>query len=248
MVVAGPSPGNQRWLQAFGRPSLVSWFFCSLGEISSCRQFLSSVLLIGVAGRFKVRGDRARGPESFHSLRRFRQCVYRFRIRDSRVKGQALAHNELSQGHANKFGGFQPELGKHLFGLRFQFGFQPNLHLYGSGHVESNRFAWSNHRLHMVPIAIPADTSCVKANHSFALFGARGRTRTGTGFPPGDFLTRYGFRRGTRQALPLGSGLSLCRIALRRRRPEPSSLYTFPVKPGLSSGLPPPCVLRFPRI
>ena len=42
----------------------------------------------------------------------------------------------------------------------------------------------------------------------------RGRTRTGTGFPPGDFLTLYGFRRGMRQALPLGSGLSLCPQAL----------------------------------
>lgn len=122
-------------LQAFGRPSLFSWFFCSLGGIRSCRQFLSSALLIAVAGRFKVREDCARGRETFQSLHRFFKRVICLLVRDSRIKGQALAHHQLCN-----------------------------------------------------------------TNHSFLLFLARGRIRTGTGFPPGDFLTRYGFRRGTRRA------------------------------------------------
>lgn len=62
----------------------------------SAENQISSVLLLGVAGRFKVREDRARGRESFQSLRRFRQCISRFSVRDSCVKGQALAHHELS--------------------------------------------------------------------------------------------------------------------------------------------------------
>jgi hypothetical protein len=37
-------------------------------------------------------------------------------------------------------------------------------------------------------------------------------------------------------------------IPLKRVRREPSSLYTFPALAGLSSGLPPPHALRFPRL
>src|SRR6185312_2647262 len=66
---------------------------------------------------------------------------------------------------------------------------------------------------------------------------ARGRTRTGMGLPPRDFLTHYSFRCCARpQARThLGSGLYLCLAAeyrpkrgARRVRQGPSSLYTFP--------------------
>ncbi len=70
--------------------------------------------------------------------------------------------------------------------------------------------------------------------------GAGGRTRTGTGFRPTDFLTSYGFRRSRR-------GRGICGLDYpftlapatrgRRFRCRPSSLYTFP-RQGLGSGFP----------
>lgn len=65
--------------------------------------------------------------------------------------------------------------------------------------------------------------------------GAGGRTRTGTGFRPTDFLTSYGFRRSRR-------GRGICGLDYpftlapatrgRRFRCRPSSLYTFPGRPA----------------
>lgn len=75
--------------------------------------------------------------------------------------------------------------------------------------------------------------------------GAGGRNRTGTRFPPTDFLTLYGFRRRQAEAPPGSSpwagalrrpgvcGLdypfAMARIEASFRR-CPSSLYTFPAK------------------
>ena len=53
------------------------------------------------------------------------------------------------------------------------------------------------------------------------------------GVAPGGFSYPLRLSPRGRGALPLGSGLSLCRIAVERLRPEPSSLYTFPL-PGLA--------------
>ena len=61
--------------------------------------------------------------------------------------------------------------------------------------------------------------------------GARGRSRTGMGLPPRDFLTRYGFRRYARSeriwSLDFTFAMSLLFSALSDFRQGPSSLYTF---------------------
>lgn len=40
------------------------------------------------------------------------------RIGKVRVKWEASAHNQLTQGHADKFSRFQPKLREHSFGFR----------------------------------------------------------------------------------------------------------------------------------
>ena len=57
--------------------------------------------------------------------------------------------------------------------------------------------------------------------------GAGGRNRTGTGLPPTDFLTSYGFHRRPDLAVcGLDYPFTLARSHLRCC---PSSLYTFPL-------------------
>ena len=60
--------------------------------------------------------------------------------------------------------------------------------------------------------------------------GAGGRNRTGTGLPPTDFLTSYGFhRRPVRDVCGLDYTFTLARSRLRCC---PSSLYTFRPAPS----------------
>src|SRR5688572_2372508 len=70
---------------------------------------------------------------------------------------------------------------------------------------------------------------------------ARGRTRTGTGFPPRDFRTRYNFRCcALGRIWSLDFLFTVPRVSGTRFRRGPSSLYTFHVIAGcawLSSGL-----------